>query len=46
MCEGDTIQPNVIEDLLPSSRPKPAPAAAARPTPPAKSPKKAVARKR
>jgi DNA-binding NtrC family response regulator len=44
MCEGDTIQPAVIEDLLPAGRPKPAPAAG-RPTP-AKAVKKAAARKR
>jgi DNA-binding NtrC family response regulator len=46
MCEGDTIQPQVIEDLLPAGRPKAAAPAPARPNPPAKSPKKAVARKR
>jgi DNA-binding NtrC family response regulator len=43
MCEGDTIQPQVVEDLLPAGRPKAAPAA--RPTP-AKAVKKAAARKR
>jgi DNA-binding NtrC family response regulator len=43
MCEGDTIQPQVVEDLLPAGRPKAAPAA--RPTP-AKPVKKAAARKR
>ena len=46
MCEGDTIQPQVIEDLLPAGRPKPAATAAPRPTPSAKPAKKAVARKR
>jgi two-component system, NtrC family, response regulator AtoC len=45
MCEGDTIQQQVVEDLLPAGRPKPAPAAAARQTP-AKPVKKAAARKR
>ena len=45
MCEGDTIQPQVIEDLLPAGRAKPAAATAARPTP-AKPVKKAAARKR
>jgi DNA-binding NtrC family response regulator len=45
MCEGDTIQPAVIEDLLPAGRPKPAPASASRQTP-AKPVKKAAARKR
>jgi len=43
MCEGDTIQPRVVEDLLPPGRPKAAPAP--RQTP-AKPVKKAAARKR
>ena len=44
MCEGDTIEPQVIEDLLPAGRPKAAPAGA-RATPP-KPVKKAATRKR
>ena len=44
MCEGDTIQPQVVEDLLPAGRPKPSPAPA-RPTP-ARPVKKAAGRKR
>jgi DNA-binding NtrC family response regulator len=43
MCEGDTIQPQVVEDLLPAGRPKAAPPP--RQTP-AKPVKKAAARKR
>jgi DNA-binding NtrC family response regulator len=43
MCEGDTIKPQVVEDLLPAGRPKAAPAP--RQTP-AKAVKKAAARKR
>jgi len=45
MCEGDTIQPAVIEDLLPAGRPKPAPTGGSRQTP-AKPVKKAAGRKR
>jgi len=44
MCEGDTIQPQVVEDLLPAGRPKASPAPA-RQTP-ARPVKKAAARKR
>jgi DNA-binding NtrC family response regulator len=46
MCEGDTIQPQVIEDLLPVGRPKAAAPAPARQTPASKPVKKAAARKR
>jgi len=44
MCEGDTIQPQVVEDLLPAGRPKPSPSPA-RQTP-ARPVKKAAGRKR